>query len=96
MVPSWAVFHISADFLAGGSTLFDATLPRAVPHLHASEGTCYVPAACDVDDKPRLLARPEETSMEVTVAPSVKRSLFTTVICLSRSRMLQVRTPMMS
>jgi hypothetical protein len=97
MVPSLAIIPYFVSLTSWPAVAFPFDAASCRPHLLPGEGTGYVPIACDVDDKPRLLARPEETSMVVTVASLVKRSPFTAVMCTSSSRVFTgVRTPTMS
>jgi len=78
MLPSLAVSVFPPHFLTGD--FICSKLPRVGPTLLlGEEHVTYLPPVMSTISR-GLLARPEETSMVVTVAFSDKRSLFTAVM----------------
>jgi hypothetical protein len=94
MLPSLAISIFPPHFLAGD--FICSKLPRVGPTLLlGEEHVTYLPPVMSTISR-GLLARPDETSMVVTVAFSDKRSLFTAVIMHSPvAYAIGVRTPKM-
>jgi hypothetical protein len=94
MLPSLATSISPPHFLAGD--FICSKLPRVGPTLLlGEEHVTYLPPVMSTISR-GLLARPEETSMVVTVAFSDKRSLFTAAMMHSPvAYTIGVRTPKM-